>query len=163
MIQVKLKRFKIQPGEYRVSGLDEEIATVLGSCVSVCLYDERMRVGGMNHYMLPEMPPGATNSPKYGREAITRLLNDVVRIGGIRSKIVAKITGGSTIGLEKCNVSQNNVKFADTMLASLGIPVVARDVGGHNPRKVVFYPTTGKLLVKKLPPLAAARAWEDDE
>ncbi len=149
----------IQPGEYFVTNRPGEgIGTVLGSCIAVCLYDDRSHIGGMNHFMLPgdfrNDQVFASKSARYGMFAMELLINDMMKRGADRSRLVAKIFGGARIlsfrGKES-SVSDGNILFIRSFLAMEEISVVASDVGGELPRKIFFLPdTNGKVLLKRL-------------
>ncbi|HPE35717.1 MAG TPA: chemotaxis protein CheD [Spirochaetales bacterium] len=147
----------IHPGEYLVSGDDVLIATVLGSCVSVSLYDPRRSVGGLNHFMLPESLNGkdlARSEPaKYGMYAIELLYNDFLKGGSRKADLEAKVFGGASIlGLSSGpkKIAAANVDFALDYLEREGIRVAASDTGGSRPRKIFLEVRTGRVLRKFL-------------
>lgn len=146
---------KIFPGELYATRLDEEIVTVLGSCVSVCMRDPVAGIGGMNHYMLPEPGGEPGRSTRYGIHAMEDLISALERWGGRRERFEVKVTGGGNIGLEGCGVARQNIAFAEKFLARLGIVPMAIEVGGPYPRKVRFHPLSGKLRVRRLPAIEA--------
>ena len=134
-----------------------EIVTVLGSCVSVCLWDNRLKIGGMNHYMLPLWNGEGLASPKYGSIAINKLIQRMIAFGSRKEHLIAKVFGGASVitnnnkGL--WNVGERNVIVAQDMLEDDGIPVVSADTGGILGRKILFDTLTGRVLVKKLRPI----------
>lgn len=140
---------KVLPGEYFVSGDDVLIMTVLGSCIAACVWDGKARVGGMNHFMLPE---GEDGSGRYGSYAMELLLNEMIKMGARRETMQAKVFGGGAVmaGFTTMNVGERNTKFVLDYLATERIPVVSQDVLDIHPRKVCFFPVTGKALVKRL-------------
>lgn len=140
---------KVLPGEYFVSGDDVLIMTVLGSCIAACIWDGKARVGGMNHFMLPE---GEDGSGRYGSYAMELLLNEMIKMGARRETMQAKVFGGGAVmaGFTTMNVGERNTKFVLDYLATERIPVVSQDVLDIHPRKVCFFPVTGKALVKRL-------------
>lgn len=149
---------KILPGEFYVTKRQELIATVLGSCISACIYDERMAIGGMNHFMLP-IKKGehhdiwlgdASYSCRYGNWAMEHLINEIIKNGGNRSNLKAKVFGGGKIISSMTDVGEGNISFALEYLQDEGIDLVAQDVGGPWPRKVYFDASTGKVKVKRL-------------
>jgi len=144
---------KVLPGEFFVS--DEEIAiqTVLGSCIAACLWDGARRVGGMNHFMLPEGGGDDGESGRYGVFAMELLINALLKRGASRANLKAKIFGGGAVmrGFTSLNVGEKNAKFVENFLSTERIPVVSRDLCDVYPRKVVFYPASGRALMKKLP------------
>lgn len=140
---------KVLPGEYFVSTDDVLIMTVLGSCIAACVWDGKARVGGMNHFMLPE---GEDGSGRYGSYAMELLLNEMLKMGARRETMQAKVFGGGAVmaGFTTMNVGERNTKFVLDYLATERIPVVSQDVMDIHPRKVCFFPVTGKALVKRL-------------
>lgn len=140
---------KVLPGEYFVSGEDLLIMTVLGSCIAACLWDAKARVGGMNHFMLPE---GEDGSGRYGSYAMELLINEMLKLGARRETLQAKVFGGGAVmsGFTTMNVGERNTKFVLDYLTTERIPVVSQDVLDIHPRKVCFFPVTGKALVKRL-------------
>jgi len=147
---------KILPGEYYYTGKDMLIVTVLGSCVSACLRDRVSGVGGMNHFMLPD-GGGDTDSPvsasmRYGTYAMEILINDVLKAGARRENLEAKVFGGGNVlrGFIAINVGERNAQFVRDYLKAENIRITAEDLNDVHPRKVYFFPRTGKVLVKKL-------------
>ena len=150
----------IHPGEYFATADDTIISTVLGSCVAVALYDPRSCVGGLNHFMLPgEMAPNEiTRNPnaKYGMYAMELLVNELMKLGIRKQDIRAKVFGGGAVlrfadgGSTK--IPQSNIDFTFEYLEKEGIPVLASDVGGRDPRKIFLFPRTGKVLLKRIAP-----------
>ena len=142
---------KVLPGEYFVSGEDIVIMTVLGSCIAACIWDGRARTGGMNHFMLPD-GDASDVSGRYGSYAMELLINEMLKLGARRETMQAKIFGGGQVmaGFTTMNVGERNTKFVLDYLATERIPVVSQDVLDIHPRKVCFFPVTGKALVKRL-------------
>ena len=145
---------KILPGEYYVTDKDMLIVTVLGSCVSACIRDPRLGIGGMNHFMLPEGDGSGplSTSARYGTYAMELLINHLLKMGSRREQLEAKVFGGGNVlpGFTQMNVGQRNADFVITFLLAERIRVVARDLIDIYPRKVYFFPTSGKVLVKRL-------------
>lgn len=142
---------KVLPGEYFVSNEDLVIMTVLGSCIAACMWDGPAKVGGMNHFMLPE-GEGMEGFGRYGSYAMELLINEMLKMGARRETMQAKIFGGAAVmaGFTTMNVGERNTKFVKDYLATERIPVVSQDVMDVLPRKVCFFPVTGKALVKRL-------------
>jgi chemotaxis protein CheD len=142
---------KVLPGEYFVSGEDLVIMTVLGSCIAACIWDGRARVGGMNHFMLPD-GDASDGSGRYGSFAMELLINEMLKLGARRETMQAKVFGGAQVmaGFTSMNVGERNTKFVMDYLGTERIPVVSQDVLDIHPRKVCFFPVTGKALVKRL-------------
>ena len=146
---------KILPGEYYYTGKDMLIVTVLGSCVSACIRDRVKGLGGMNHFMLPDGgDPGnpVSASMRYGSFAMEVLINDLLKAGARREHLEAKVFGGGAVlrGFSAMNVGERNAAFVINFLKTERIPVLAEDLNDIYPRKVYFFPRTGKVLVKKL-------------
>ena len=146
----KYNAAKVLPGEYFVAQEDLVIMTVLGSCIAACIWDSRLRIGGMNHFMLPE--GGADACGRYGSYAMELLINEMIKKGSTRDYMQAKVFGGGAViaGFTTMNVGERNTKFVIDYLATERIPVVSKDVLDIYPRKVVFFPVTGKAMVKRL-------------
>lgn len=141
----------LHPGQLHASADACAITTVLGSCVSVCLYDRRNGVGGANHYLLPHDTSGEDGTPRYGRTAIRALLDRVSRLGGSVPALEAKIFGGaSMLRGTTSRLGIENIELARALLREYAIPVVAEDVGGTRGRKLVFDLADGSAWVKVL-------------
>lgn len=151
-----LEAAKILPGEYFVTGRDMVLVTVLGSCVTACIRDKLSGIGGMNHFMLPEASPDPDNpaslSARYGAFAMEVLINSLISLGAHRTLLEAKVFGGGNVlpGMTTMNIGQRNADFALRFLSAEKIRVVARDLIDVYPRKVYYFPKSGKVLVKKL-------------
>ena len=156
---------KLLPGEYFATANAKTMATLLGSCVTVCLYDSGTGVGGMNHFMLPKpllegtatrcslpySPPcGKGCSARYGECAFRQLLQRLDSLGARRTHLEAKIFGGGRVMAGLTDIGKKNIDFALGYLDERKIPVISSDLGGCCPRKVVFFPATGRVFVKKL-------------
>jgi len=147
---------KILPGEYFVTTGDKLIVTVLGSCVAVCLRDRHTHCGGMNHFLLPNDGSNEsgllTESARYGVYAMEILINHLLKLGANRGRLEAKVFGGGNVlrGMVHNNVGQRNAEFVLDYLHNEGIPVVAKDLLDDFPRKVYFFPDTGKVMVRKI-------------
>ncbi|GAC1600194.1 MAG: chemoreceptor glutamine deamidase CheD [Ramlibacter sp.] len=152
----KVEAVKILPGQYYAASGHGAITTVLGSCVSTCLWDPLRRIGGMNHFMLPGDGESATSpvtaSARFGVYAMEVLINEMIHLGAERRRMVAKIFGGGRVlkGFGSLDVGAKNCQFVIEFLATEGIPVVARDLLDVYARKVHFFPDTGKVQLKKL-------------
>jgi chemotaxis protein CheD len=147
----QLNAAKVLPGEYFVSRQDMTIVTVLGSCIAACLWDRSMRVGGMNHFMLPD-GDSSDVSGRYGSYAMELLINEMLKLGARRESMQAKIFGGGQVmaNFTTMNVGERNTSFVTEYLQTERIPIVSQDVLDIYPRKVVFFPSTGKAMVKRL-------------
>lgn len=148
---------KISPGEYYFTDKNMLIVTVLGSCVSACIRDTVSGIGGMNHFMLPDSAKADRDSPvsesmRYGTYAMEVLINQLLRNGARRENLEAKIFGGGNVlrSFTTNNVGDRNADFVKRYLKDEGIRVTGEDLLDIYPRKVYFFPKTGKVLVKKL-------------
>ncbi|WP_200953849.1 MULTISPECIES: chemoreceptor glutamine deamidase CheD [unclassified Duganella] len=147
---------KILPGEYYYTQKDMLIVTVLGSCVSACIRDRLTGLGGMNHFMLPDGGSDAGSpvsaSARYGTYAMEVLINDLLKAGARRDNLEAKVFGGGAVlkGFTAINVGERNAAFVQSFLKNEKIRIMAEDLCDIYPRKVYFFPKTGKVLVKKL-------------
>jgi chemotaxis protein CheD len=156
---------KILPGEYYVTRNEEVITTVLGSCISACIRDPSAQVGGMNHFMLPEdsssgdgnrwLDPVAGLATRYGSHAMESLINELLKLGASRSRFEIKLFGAGRILASVTDVGARNIAFVHEYLKTEGYQALAEDLGDIYPRRVAYFPTTGKVKVRKLRPLEA--------
>ena len=150
--------FVIYAGEYFATDEDVIISTVLGSCISVCIYDAINGIGGINHFMLPENVEISedsriyTRDTKYGIHAMDMLINSILKKGGVRRNLEAKIFGGASYfgqgNIRRLGV--RNIRFAQKYLFLEDIKLISSDVGGSEARKILFYPQTGKVFLKRI-------------
>jgi len=151
-----LEAAKILPGEYYVTSRDMVLVTVLGSCVAACIRDSHSGIGGMNHFMLPDNSSDdsspLSSSARYGTYAMEILINHITKMGARRAFLEAKVFGGGNVlkGFTVANVGQRNADFVLEFLATEKIRVVAQDLVDIYPRKVYYFPNSGKVMVKKL-------------
>lgn len=156
--QFGLEAAKILPGQYYSARRNIVIVTVLGSCVSACLWDPVAHVGGMNHFMLPggERRTGPLNSTmeaaRLGIYAMELLINQLLKLGAERRRLVAKVFGGASVlgGMEVLNVGARNADFVVEFLREEGISLLATDLYDVVARKLYFFPMSGRVLVKRL-------------
>lgn len=153
---------RIQPGEFYITNSNEAITTVLGSCISACIRDPQRGVGGMNHFMLPEDTTDGKSSwlndstglaTRYGSFAMETLINALLKMGARRERLEVKLFGGGHVLNAAIAVGDRNIQFARHWLQTEGLPIVAEDVGGNTPRRVVYFPADGKVKVKHLRPV----------
>ncbi len=151
-----LEAAKILPGEYFATDKNMVLVTVLGSCVTACLRDNRAGVGGMNHFMLPRSEQDPANpismSARYGTFAMEILINQLQKMGARRENMEAKVFGGGNVlrGFTVNSIGEANANFVTEYLHNEGIRIVAKDLLGVHPRKLYYFPGTGKVLVKKI-------------
>lgn len=150
---------KLLPGEYYVTRHEEMIFTVLGSCVSACVRDRKLGVGGMNHFMLPLDRSGGTSAwadniassaTRYGNVAMELLVNEILELGGQRENLEFKVVGGGKVLDMTLDVGAHNAQFVRDYLKTGGFPISAEDLGDPFARKVYYSPVTGKMRVKRL-------------
>lgn len=150
---------KILPGEFYVTTHGELIATVLGSCVTACIRDPAIGVGGINHFMLPyynnnqnhnwEHTPVSLET-RYGNIAMEKLINAIMKIGGKKKNLEIKLFGGGRVLDMRTDIGERNIEFVKQYLIKENLKVVAEDVGGRHPRKLQYFPYTGRVRVRKL-------------
>jgi len=150
---------KLLPGDYYVTRYNEAIFTVLGSCVSACVRERKLGIGGMNHFMLPLDQSGGTSAwaenlvssaTRYGNVAMERLINDIMRLGGQRANLEFKVIGGGKVLDMALDVGARNAQFIRDYLKTEGFLITAEDLGDCFARKLYYNPSTGKLRVKRL-------------
>lgn len=145
---------KILPGEYYVTQKGMVLVTVLGSCVAACIRDTETGIGGMNHFMLPDEggKEVVSSSARYGTYAMEMLINHLLKHGARRNRLEAKVFGGGAVlaSLSSSTVGTRNAEFVLQYLQTEKIPVVAKDLLDAYPRKIYFFPNSGRVLVRKL-------------
>jgi chemotaxis protein CheD len=151
-VQLQMDALKLMPADYVVTSKEIALSTVLGSCVAACMRDPVLRIGGMNHFMLPDGSAEDT-SARYGSYAMELLINELLKAGARRERIEAKVFGGGNVlkSFTTNPVGTRNAEFVIAYLKAERIPVVAQDLGSIHPRKVWYIPSTGKVLVRRLP------------
>ena len=150
---------RIVPGELFVTPHDESISTVLGTSLSVCMRDPVLRIGGMNHFILPIQIDEATGivardtkeALRYGRSVMERLLREVLKLGASRERLKAKMYGGSRHMQPAHGASESTIAFARRYLREQGVPVVAEKLGDGYPRRLMYFPSSGMALMERLP------------
>ena len=150
---------KLLPGEYYVTNENEMVTTVLGSCVAACIWDAVNGVGGMNHFMLPETSKSRLTARdeavvgtalRYGNYAMEHLINTILQHGGKRKNLEVKLFGGGKIIATLGDVGSRNVDFVLDYVDTEALKLVSHDLGDIYPRKVNFYPKTGRVRMKKI-------------
>lgn len=150
----------IYPGEYYITGKDELIGTLLGSCVSVCLHDPENKIGGMNHFMLPgrinKHDIFSDENARYGIASITKIVSEILSKGAVRRNLTAKIFGGGniikflSISGKKSLIPSDNVRVAKLFMEIEDIPILGIDVGENYTRKIIFDVSTGRVYLRKI-------------
>jgi chemotaxis protein CheD len=152
----EIEAVKLMPGEYYVTSRDMLLVTVLGSCVAACIRDRSSGIGGMNHFMLPQQKNDSggpvSSSMRYGAYAMEVMINQLLKSGARRANLECKLFGGGNVlrGFTVTNVGERNVEFALDYLKTENIPVVSQDLLDIYPRKVYFFPRSGKVKMKML-------------
>ena len=147
----EILKYFLLPGAIKFSSKPMEITTLLGSCVAVCLWDTRLKQGGINHYMMPYWNGTGLASPKYGNIAIEKLVNSMYYLGSRREDLVAKVFGGaSVLSTNDCifNIGERNITIQENLLKELRVEVVAKSLGGDKGRKLIFNTSTGLVKMK---------------
>ncbi len=148
----ELQRHYLYPGTLFVHQRPHLVTTVLGSCVSVCLWDPVSCFGGINHYLLPLWNGEGLPTPKYGNIAIAKLIEKVKRQSKHPDKLIAKVFGGASMW-EKAEgllaIGQRNIEFAEETLGNHQIKIISRDLGGHVGRKIIFNTLDGSVLLRR--------------
>ncbi len=146
----------IAVGEVHASATPTIVRTVLGSCIAACVFDPFAKIGGMNHFMLPEADnvgsAGTQGLPtRFGVHAMELLINELLRLGADRHRLVAKVFGGASVlaGVSQ-NVGEQNCVFIRSFLELERIPVLAQRLGGELPLQVHFHTDTGQALVREV-------------
>ncbi len=147
---------KLLPGEYYVTSRDMVLTTVLGSCVSACVRDASAGLGGMNHFMLPGGSDSAVRESaaamRYGAYAMEVLLNELIKAGARRERLEAKVFGGGAVlaNMTMLNIGERNADFVLRYLQLEHVRIAAQDLKGDLPRRINYFPATGRVTVRKL-------------
>ena len=150
---------KILPGELYVSTHGEMISTVLGSCISVCIRDKKKGIGGMNHFMLPQNNEFSsetwgnnpiTSASRYGNWAMEYLINAILKRGGEKKNFEVKVFGGGQMMARMTDIGQKNIVFVYQYLSEEKLKIEACDVGDVYARKVLYFPDTGSVKVRRI-------------
>ncbi len=160
----------VLPGRHHVtSKSDEMIVTLLGSCIAACIRDPIASVGGLNHFLLPESDSGQWGKTvdaamRYGNHAMETLINDIIKLGGVRSRLEIKVFGGARVieGSSTLSVGQRNIEFVQDYLNNEGLEVAAAHLGGSLPRRIHFFPATGKVQMRQLKRATDKKLFKDE-
>jgi chemotaxis protein methyltransferase CheR len=148
-------RRRIILGELHASREPVRITTLLGSCVSACLFDPEAGVGGMNHFFLPDGHDGELGGARFGVHAMELLINEIMKLGGDRRRLRAKAFGAGSVLATETVIPARNAEFVRSFLKTEGIPLVGDRLGGRRPLEVHFFPRDGRALVRTVEPAAA--------
>lgn len=145
---------KLFSGDYHISlKPGEMLATILGSCVSACIRDPQLGIGGMNHFLLPgEGSCHSTNgeATRYGTFAMESLINGILKAGGRKDRLEVKVFGGGNVINNSARIGSKNAAFIRTYLKDEGLRIVSEDLEGDLPRRIHYFPETGQVLMRKL-------------
>ena len=143
----------LQPGHLVIAAEPMQVTTILGSCVSVCMFDTTKRIGGINHFMLPFAGGRTTSSPRFGDVAMNELLNGIRNAGARLPFIQARVFGGASMFHElktSASLGEKNVELALDFLARFGINVIEIDTGGNRGRKLLYRTDEGTVCLKSI-------------
>lgn len=143
-----LNKHYLYPSTIFVNKDPYKVVTVLGSCISICLYDTRLKVGGINHYMLPLWNGNGLASPKYGNVAIKKLIKLMESVGCTKKDMIAKVFGGANQINSSVKIGDRNAQIAVDLMKEEGIKIVAKSVGGTIGRKIIFDTFTSEVMMK---------------
>lgn len=150
---MSVKRYTVFPGQFIITSVPATIVTVLGSCVSVCLFEKDLRLAGMNHYLLPGNEEDKAGNPNRGLTSTRMLIRSMLNRKSMIENLEAKIFGGCN-SLYKDNdmfkIGERNVVVAKEILNEHGIPVVAQHIGGSQGRRIELNSDTGKVRLQLL-------------
>jgi chemotaxis protein CheD len=135
---------------YVTDRIGEMMVTVLGSCISVCIRDPIARVGGMNHFLLPDSVGAADAPMRYGAYSMEKLINDILKMGGRKQRLEIKVFGGGNVIESSAMIGDKNVKFIRDYLEAEGLKIAQQDVGGTSPRRIHYYPDSGRVMMRKI-------------
>lgn len=144
-----MEKIFLYPSALFASRKPHQVTTILGSCVAICMWDKKNRIGGINHYMLPLWNGKGLASPKYGNIAVNKLLSKLENLGANKNDIIAKVFGGGeVISTQKSNmnIGERNIAVAKEILKEYKIPIISSSVGGKNGRKIIFYTESGDVM-----------------
>lgn len=148
-----IKQFYLYPEDLYVSNTPTQIVTILGTCVSVCLFDEKLKTGGINHFIMPVANNDAYSPLRFGDKATIELIKKMEKMGSQRKDIRAKLFGGSVQTSTSSNsnsVGPKNSLIAEQILQKENIRIIQKRIGGNVGRKIIFYTDTGEVFVKLL-------------
>ena len=150
----KCEIIKIFSGDWYVSTRSGEmLSTILGSCVAACIRDPIANVGGMNHFLLPGdnvMDGNAGDAARYGVFAMESLINGILKVGGQKHRLEIKVFGGGNVINNSARIGSKNAKFIRDFLHKEGFSIASEDLEGDLPRRINYYPDTGKVMMRLL-------------
>ncbi len=141
--------------DYNISSSPDILRTILGSCVGICLYDAKRKIGGMCHIMLPTKKEQGASMKKYADTAIPMMINEMKERGADTGRIMAKIVGGARMFNVSENsmmgeIGNNNAVKVREVLGELSIGIVSEDIGGNYGRTIDFYLDSGMIKIRSM-------------
>jgi chemotaxis protein CheD len=153
-VQEHINVVKIFSGDWHVSTkAGEMLVTILGSCVSACIRDPVASVGGMNHFLLPSdesLNSRVSESARYGVFAMESLINGLLKVGGRKERFEVKVFGGGNVINNSKRIGSKNAQFIRDFLRKEGLRIASEDLEGDYPRRLHYYPDTGKVMMRAL-------------
>lgn len=144
----------INIGEFYATAAKEGIGTLVGSCISTCIFEKGGGIGGMNHFLIPgdfrDEEIFISPSARIGMFALELLMGELIKLKVDRDKLCAKIFGGGSSQSGKSGMGENNIRFIKTLLKMEQIPIISEDLGGNWARKVIFFPENGRVMIKRI-------------
>ncbi len=144
---VDTEKYYLHPGYIYASSEKAHITTVLGSCVSICLWDKKKKFGGMNHFIYPKSE--GKNNARFGNVSCPYLIKLMLELGSNKEDLIAHVIGGAKNPVIKSNIGKKNTEMALKVLEKYNIKIAVRDVGGQEGRKLLFDTTTGEIAINK--------------
>jgi chemotaxis protein CheD len=145
------QNYFLKPGFIYMSTKPTIISTVVGSCIAVCVFDRKQKIGGMNHFQFPIIRSSKQATARYGNVAVSALINLMINEGSKSEHLEAQILGGAfNPEISNKNIGQENINAAKKVLKNKNIRIVSEDVGGEKGRKVIFNTNTNEVAVVKV-------------
>lgn len=142
---------RLNLGEHCITPSEKIISTILGSCISVCLYDEENDINGMNHFVLPEQGERSVlNRLRYGEHSLPGLIKDMIGKGALKENLRAKVFGGGNVISHLSGIGRSNIEYVKNFLTKEEIPIINEDLGGSHGRHIYFDTMTKKVYVKRI-------------
>jgi chemotaxis protein CheD len=135
---------------YVTAEAGEMMVTILGSCIAACIRDPIAKVGGMNHFLLPGEDKNALESLRFGAFSMEQLINEILKLGGKKERLEVKIFGGANVIKSSALIGTKNIEFVKGFLKDESLKISVEDVGEDMPRRVHYYPDSGRVMMRKL-------------
>jgi len=155
--ELTTQQYYLSPGYIYVSRVPTVVSTVLGSAVSVCIFNKKKKIGAINHFLYPEIKEKNKATPLYGNVSTLALVRFMLEAGSKVGHLVAQILGGAyNSEISKIrDIGKENVQIARRVLMRMGVKIISEDVGGVLGRKIVFDTATNEIAVLKVERLRA--------